>query len=471
MQFKSREIMAGRVLIANNSANGRIMLKVNLSAASYAVQQAMTGTELLEAAAENRPELIILDSAFDDDRAIDLCIELKSRDVTSEIPVLILASGYSAADRLAALAAGADDVLTSPISKTWLLACVRNVLRKSAIEQELRLRNKTAMELGFDEAKTPYYRQGNVLVARNENQATPEWEEPLRSLCSCTVSWRTRDSILKALDGPGPGPDLIVLPVMAAQRGEAPENLLAELRSRSASRHAAIVMFAPAAAQDAAVAALDMGANEVISESMPAAEIAFRLSRQLRRKLDADHLRHMMQDSMRMAVTDTLTGLFNRRYALPHLKRVAQESARNGSPFAVMVLDLDRFKKINDTFGHAAGDTVLREIARRLKSNIRSADLIARIGGEEFLVILPDTDLATARVAAERLRKVTCSTPIDIGDGHAPIHVTASIGVSVGGNDGAGSTQVERMVDRADQALLGAKSTGRNQVIIERTAA
>ncbi len=462
--------MAGRVLIANNSSTGRIVLKVNLSTASYDVLQATTGSELLEMAARERPELIILDSAFENDRAVDYCIDLKSGTETSTIPVLILATAYSAADRLAALNAGADDVLCTPISKPWLLACVRNVLRTSAIEHERRMRSMTAMELGFQDANAAFYRQGVVLAAGADGNQAPDWQEPLRALSSCVVKLSSRDSILDETSEEGLKPDLIVLPAPDIGSPEA-TNLVAELRSRAATRHAAIVMIVPTQEQSAAIAALDMGANEVITTATSDAETAFRLSRQLTRKLDSDHLRNMMENSMRMAVTDTLTGLFNRRYALPHLKRVAQNSDRTDTPFAVMVLDLDHFKRINDTYGHAAGDLVLKTIAQRLKSNIRAADLVARIGGEEFLVVLPDTDLATARSAAERLRMATSGQPIDIGNGHSPIRVTASIGVSVWGRGHGDVVQVERMVDQADQALLGAKSTGRNQVMFDRTAA
>jgi two-component system cell cycle response regulator len=133
------------------------------------------------------------------------------------------------------------------------------------------------------------------------------------------------------------------------------------------------------------------------------------------------------------------------------------------------LLDLDRFKSVNDTWGHAAGDTVLAEVARRLSTGLRPTDMVARIGGEEFLAVLPETDFRTAMAVAERLRRSVSSTPIRTADALVP--VTLSIGLAMGGGAEAGATQVDALLARADRALLAAKSDGRNQVTVHRSAA
>jgi len=276
--------------------------------------------------------------------------------------------------------------------------------------------------------------------------------------------------LLEAVSQKRLAPDIVLLPARLSS-GTDGLFLLAELRSRPETRHAAIIVVDEADGDNAAITALDMGANEVMDAATPPAEFAYRLGRQLRRKYKADRLRDSQSDGMRLAVTDPLTGLFNRRYAFPHMSRIAKKSNAAGSPFAVMVLDLDRFKRINDTYGHTTGDLVLKEVANRLRANVRSVDLIARIGGEEFLVVMPDTGLEAARIAAERLRRVTGATPVNMPGGGGSVGVTTSIGVSIGGTQGQVEVTVEAMVDRADQALLGAKSTGRNQVTFERSAA
>jgi len=215
--------------------------------------------------------------------------------------------------------------------------------------------------------------------------------------------------------------------------------------------------------------ALDLGANDILTEGFLPAELAIRLRTQLRRKADGDRLRASVEDGLRLAVTDPLTGLYNRRYAVTHLGRIAENAAATGRPFAVMVADLDRFKSINDTWGHPAGDAVLVEIAHRLRDNLRAVDMVARIGGEEFLIAMPDTDDAAAELAADRLRRIAQSTPVTLRDGRTRVAATISIGVAVSAEDGTEPNA--DLIDRADRALLAAKAEGRNQVTLSRPAA
>ena len=149
--------------------------------------------------------------------------------------------------------------------------------------------------------------------------------------------------------------------------------------------------------------AFDLGAHDLVAHGIPAEELALRLSRLLARKRDADALRASVQDGLRLSMIDSLTGLHNRRYGMAQLAAIADISRRTGQEYAVMVVDLDRFKSVNDRWGHAAGDAVLIEVAARLNRNLRDGDLLARIGGEEFLIALPETSLADARGIAERL--------------------------------------------------------------------
>nr|WP_246391213.1 GGDEF domain-containing protein [Limimaricola variabilis] len=181
--------------------------------------------------------------------------------------------------------------------------------------------------------------------------------------------------------------------------------------------------------------------------------------------------RHGLEASL----TDALTGLWNRRYALPHLARLITEARKRNRPLAVMLLDIDLFKAVNDRHGHAAGDAVLAQVAARLRDGLRPADLIARIGGEEFLVAMPDATLDQARRAAERLRRRIRERPFDIGgSGQASLQVvTVSVGVALGpGPAGAAPDMAaEALMRRADTALYAAKRTGRNRVKVSLSAA
>jgi two-component system cell cycle response regulator len=165
-----------------------------------------------------------------------------------------------------------------------------------------------------------------------------------------------------------------------------------------------------------------------------------------------------------MAITDALTGLFNRRYMENHLSALIEQATGRGKPLALMALDIDHFKSINDTYGHDAGDDVLREFALRIKRSIRGIDLACRSGGEEFVIVMPETDLTVAAMVAERLRRRIAAEPFSINQGERSIPVTLSIGLAAlrGANDGSAS-----LLKRADQALYRAKREGRNRVVPE----
>ena len=207
--------------------------------------------------------------------------------------------------------------------------------------------------------------------------------------------------------------------------------------------------------------ALDIGANDYLMRPVDNQELVARVRTQLRRKRYADRLREHVSRSMALAVTDPLTGLFNRRYMTSHLESTLNRASETGKPASLMVLDIDFFKSINDSLGHGAGDAVLRDFAGRIGRNIRGFDLACRYGGEEFVVVMPDTDGRTACMVAERLRRAMATETFDVGTG-PPIDLTVSIGVAA--SQGPGETS-EQLIERADKALYAAKHEGRNRVI------
>jgi len=237
--------------------------------------------------------------------------------------------------------------------------------------------------------------------------------------------------------------------------------LLSDLRSRPATRHAATLMVLPEGDTERAAVALDLGASDILYAPVDTQELAIRIRAQLGRKRQADKLRASLRAGLELAVTDSLTGLHNRRYGL---FRLEQMMARPGKGLVVMMLDLDHFKEINDRHGHAAGDEVLRRISRRLRDGLRSGDLVARLGGEEFLVAFADADHATAMDCAEKLRRSIAAPPFAVGDSGASITVTMSVGVAFA--DPASMETAEHVIARADSALYNSKSLGRDRVTV-----
>ena len=212
------------------------------------------------------------------------------------------------------------------------------------------------------------------------------------------------------------------------------------------------------------VRGLEIGVNDYLTRPIDKNELLARARSQVRKRRYTERLRDNVQISIEMAITDALTGLFNRRYMENHLTTLVEQASARGKPLSVLALDIDYFKSINDTHGHDAGDDVLRDFALRIKRSIRGIDLACRCGGEEFIIVMPETDMTVAAMVAERLRRRIAAEPFVISQGARSIPVTLSIGIAAlrGREDTAAS-----LIKRADQALYRAKRDGRNRVVPE----
>ena len=465
--------MAGDILIIDCVATNRIVLKVKLLAAQYRVRPCAGINEARAEIRASLPDLILLDTCVDVAAAHRFCRSLKSDSNTNLIPIIATGGFATPRDRVNALEAGADDVLSKPFDDNILQARIRSLLRGRDARQELRMREGTRTALGFSEASQTFTAPARIIVASDRDRPTADLGRLATTLDNVVMSTMRAEELIRG-DVKEDSADLFLLDFRA---GLSDDNelyrLLSELRSRSATRHASILALLPSEARQAAAMALDLGANDIVCTDADLAEMRHRCATLIQAKHEADALRRTVETGLEAAITDPLTGLFNRRYAMPHLARLSTESQRYGRQFAIMVLDLDHFKVINDTYGHSAGDEILRQTARRLQDNLRAVDLLARIGGEEFLVAIPNSDVVHARTAAERLCRLIGGAPFFVGPKHTEIHITMSVGVSL--SDGHETQDVNEdlgdLVSKADVALYAAKNGGRNKVSLSLTAA
>ena len=243
--------------------------------------------------------------------------------------------------------------------------------------------------------------------------------------------------------------------------------LIAHFRSDAATRDLPIIAFGDMTDARRMVRALELGASDILTRPIDHEELSARLRTQVRRKRYLDTLRNRVDQSMELAVTDQLTGLHNRRYMLKQFKQHLNRAGRGGPPCSVMICDIDYFKRVNDTFGHDVGDAVLKEFAARLATHVRPIDLACRYGGEEFVVVMPETYRDVAETVAERLRQSIANNPFRISKTDEQLDVTVSIGVACS-VDGEGADAADAVLKRADQALYEAKETGRNRVLSDR---
>lgn len=453
---------AGSILIVDGIATNRVVLKVRLEAAFLHTLLAPDGATALRLAREHRPDLILLDRNLPDMPGLDLLHCLAGEEATRRIPVLFLATGAEDGLRQAALAAGAVDVLAKPVPDMLLMARLRNLLR---LREDLH--GVDLPLFGMAEAPAGFVVPGRVgLIFRRSDTALAL----RRGLSRCSADQfllMQRDCALGPAgptDGPAaplPPTDAYVLDSALSPGGGL--RLLSELRSRGETRHAGICLWQSGPDSAEAAQAYDLGADDVLSADMPVPEVALRLSAVIARRREGQRQRSRLHDTARLASVDDLTGLWNRRYALPQLAAMAAAAQDGGRGLAVMVLDIDRFKSVNDRHGHAAGNAVLVAVARRLRDILKTEvnPLIARIGGEEFLVALPCTSVQDAHGRAEALCEGIRNHVLE-QEGLPRIGVTISVGLAML----AGAEPVAQAVDRADRALLAAKERGRDRVTL-----
>ena len=455
--------MAGRILVVDDVATNRIVMKVKLASAFYDVEQAENGAQALRAARELKPDLILLDFMMPDMSGVDVCRALKADPATAAIPVVLITALSDQENKMEGLEAGADDFLTKPVEEVTLLARVRSLLRARDTVRDLEGGADTVSAYGFAEQAAGFVGKttpGKVALVAPGPRGAILWKAAIDDRIGGDVRIIPREAALSdAGSEEGQATDVFVISVDLAQRNEG-LRLLSDLRSRAGTRHAATIMILPEGDTERAAIALDLGASDVLHDPFDAKELAIRISAQLGRKRQSDRMRAGVRAGLEAAVTDPLTGLHNRRYAIP---QVAKMLSHSGPGPAVLMLDLDHFKQINDSHGHLAGDEILKQVAQRLRLQLRNGDVLARIGGEEFLIGLSPINQRDAMECAERLCRCIGDEPFDIATGKAPVRVTASLGLAHVVEDGRFTTP-EILMHEADMALYRAKSHGRNQV-------
>jgi two-component system cell cycle response regulator len=455
--------VSARVLVVDDIPANVRLLEARLSAEYFDVITASNGAQALETCARAECDIILLDVMMPDMDGFEVCRRLKANPATHFIPVVMVTALDSPSDRVRGLEAGADDFLTKPVSDVVLTARVRSLTRLKMMTDELRMRAVTSLEIGVQaperEAVGDSGKGGRILLVDDR----PSSYERLASMLSAehTVDIETEPSeaLFRAAES---NYDLLI--VSLGLENFDGLRLCSQARSLERTRHVPILAVSDADANGRLLRGLEIGINDYLMRPIDKNELLARARTQIRRRRYTVHMRDNMQSSIEMAVTDGLTGLHNRRYMESHLATLAEQASLRGKSLALMMLDIDYFKSINDSYGHDAGDDVLREFALRIRKTIRGIDLACRYGGEEFVVVMPEADLHVASMVAERLRRAIAGEPFSVHKGTKRIKVTISIGLSTLERKGE---PVSDVLKRADVALYRAKHDGRNRVVAE----
>ncbi|MGN6410757.1 MAG: PleD family two-component system response regulator [Nitrobacter sp.] len=455
--------MSARVLVVDDIPANVKLLEARLSAEYFDVVTASNGAQALEICARAKCDIVLLDVMMPDMDGFEVCRRLKANPATHFVPVVMITALDSPSDRVRGLEAGADDFLTKPVSDVVLTARVRSLTRLKMMTDELRLRAVTSLEIGMQaperDAVADAGKGGRILLVDDRASSYERLAALLSAEHTVDVETDPSEALFHAAEN---NYDLLI--VSLGLENFDGLRLCSQARSLERTRHVPILAIADANSNARLLRGLEIGVNDYLLRPVDKNELLARARTQIRRRRYTDRLRDNVQNSIEMAVTDGLTGLHNRRYMESHLVTLAEQASTRGKPLALMMLDIDFFKSINDSYGHDAGDDVLREFAVRVRKSIRGIDLACRYGGEEFVIVMPETDLHVAGIVAERLRRSIAGEPFAVHNGAKRIEVTISIGLSILERKGE---PVADVLKRADVALYRAKHDGRNRVVAE----
>lgn len=453
--------MTARVLVVDDILANVRLLEAKLTAEYFDVVTAMNGLDALEAIQRTKPDIVLLDVMMPGIDGIEVCRRIKADAATHHIPVVMVTALDQPEDRVRGLEAGADDFLTKPVNDISLFCRIKSLVRLKMLTDELRVRSDTGSAIGVIayEDLRDNDSDGRILLV-DPRDSTAD-----RIIASFENKHRvthvgSHQAAIDAVQNSLTPFELVIVSFDSEHYDGL--RLCSQLKSTEATRQTPVLVIVDPDNQQGLLRALDMGVNDYLMRPIDRQELKARVSTQVRRYRYTERLRASVKASIEMAITDPLTGLYNRRYLETHLNHLIEHYINRGKALSVVAVDVDFFKAINDTYGHDIGDKVLQELSVRLKTNTRSVDLCCRVGGEEFIMVLPNTASALSSRIAERLRRSVASKSFECGIAQA-VPVTISVGVA---SLNATDDTLEKLLKRADQALYAAKREGRNRVVI-----
>jgi two-component system cell cycle response regulator len=456
--------VTAQILVVDDVAANVKLLEAKLASEYYNVITAKDGFEAIEMTEKHRPDLILLDVMMPGMDGFETCKRIKENPNVSHIPIVMVTALSEKADRIKGLEAGADDFITKPINDTTLFARVRSLVRIKLLLDELRLRDRTSLEMGMGRGRDNTFVadvNGSKILLVDDD--TVQGKHTVTKLSETyVVEWLEDATDVLTIAAKGNFDAILVSTLLSDTDGL---RLASQLRGQEETRNVPVLMLVDEDDTSIMLKALEMGFNDYLTVPLDKNEMTVRIRTQIRRKKYQEMLRASYQQSVSMALTDALTGLYNRHYLNAHLGNLVQMALQNNKAIALMILDMDHFKNVNDTYGHDVGDMVLKQLAGIILQTARSTDLAARFGGEEFVVLMPETDYSSAVIAANRMLETIAETPFKISAAGDTIQRTVSIGVASLNPTG---DSADALIKRADEALYEAKNGGRNMVRVAR---
>ena len=389
---------------------------------------------------------------------LEVCRRLRAAPDTAHLPIVLLTAFDRPADRVRGLESGADDFLTKPVDEIALIARVRSLVRLKFSIDELRSRAAHSAEAGTAVAealKLDPSERGRLLLVDEQRNSRERIAGALSPYHDVILAEEPGEALVAAREETI---DLMI--VSLGSGGFDGLRLCSQARSHERMRNLPILLIADPDDRPKVLRGLELGANDYLTRPIDRNELLARVRTNIRQKLYADRLRQSVQQSIEMALYDSLTGLNNRRSLERRLPAMIETARARSAALTMMVLDIDHFKRVNDTYGHDVGDRVLKGFGGQLQETVRSGDLICRLRGEEFVVVMPGADAAEAARIAEGARRTTESREFLVDGAGGSVSITVSIGLA----EWRDNWNYAELYRRADRALYRSKSAGRNRV-------
>ncbi len=456
--------MSARVLIVDDIFPNIKLLEAKLSGEYYDVVTASSGEEALKKIDQDKPDIVLLDVMMPEMDGFEVCRRVKQNPKTSHIPIIMVTALSESQDRVQGLEAGADDFLSKPVNETALFARVRSLVRLKMTVDEWYARESTANQLGVIETNSSVmeepYEGAHILLVNELDYESANMEKALsRDNHSVQIVKTGVETMKKTKDN-----DFDLIVISLSLENEDSLRLCSHMRSTESLRTTPLLVVSEPEQVEDVARALRIGVHDYIMRPVDGNELLARVRTQIRRKRYQEHLKANYEISLSMALTDSLTGLYNRRYLEAHLQKSMNALQVNKKSLGLLLLDIDHFKAVNDTHGHGVGDEVLAEFGRRLQKNLRSFDLVARYGGEEFVVILSDVSQSREKRIAERLRLAISKEPFRCSVEGGELDITTSVG---GVLIDEGVQNMNEAFKLADECLYEAKNAGRNCIVLK----
>jgi two-component system, cell cycle response regulator len=451
--------MTARVLVVDDVRSNRKLLQTRLSLEYFEVLAATNGPDAIAICQKGECDIVLLDVKMPGMDGFEVCRRLRNARDTAHLPIVLLTALDRPADRVRGLDCGADDFLTKPLDEIALISRVRSLVRLKFSVDELRARAAHSGEAGAaapaHTLKLDASERGRLLLVDEQRNSSERIVGAVSPYHDVTLATVPAEALAIAR---GEAIDLIILSLGSGAFDGL--RLCSQVRSHQRTRNLPILLIADPDDRPKVLRGLELGVNDYLTRPIDRNELLARVRTNVRQKRYADRLRQSVQQSIEMALFDALTGLNNRRSLERRLPAMIEIARQRGAPLTMMVLDIDHFKRVNDTYGHDVGDLVLKGFAAQLLETVRSGDLICRLGGEEFVVAMPGVDVTEAARIAERARRTTESRDFGLDGAAGAVSITVSIGLAQW-QEGWDPAQLYR---RADRALYLSKAAGRNRV-------